>query len=109
MKSNPQLYIIAGPNGAGKTTFAREFLPHYADRKQFVNADVIAKDLASFSPESAALRAGRHLLGQIRLYANKIETIPLAIWRNGKVQWVRAEKLLPLKELRKRTKRSVRR
>ena len=32
---------------------------------------------------------------------------PLAIWRNGKVQWVRAEKLLPLKELKKRTKRSA--
>ena len=34
---------------------------------------------------------------------------PLAIWRNGKVQWVRAEKLLPLRELRKRAKKSVRR
>lgn len=30
---------------------------------------------------------------------------PLAIWRNGRVEWVRAEKLLPLKELKKRTKR----
>ena len=29
---------------------------------------------------------------------------PLAVWRNGRVEWVRAEKLLPLKELKKRTK-----
>ena len=33
---------------------------------------------------------------------------PLAIWRNGRVQWIRAEKLLPLRELKKRSKRAVR-
>ena len=38
-----ELYTIAGPNGAGKTTFAREFLPNYADCKNFVNADLIAQ------------------------------------------------------------------
>ena len=32
---------------------------------------------------------------------------PLAIWRNGKVEWVRAEELLPIRELKKRAKRSV--
>ena len=67
----PRLYIIAGPNGAGKTTFAREFLPYYADCKQFVNADFIAGGLAPFSPETAALRAGRLLLEQVRLLAEK--------------------------------------
>ena len=50
-----ELYVIAGPNGAGKTTFAREFLPNYADCKNFVNADLIAKGMAPFSPETAAL------------------------------------------------------
>jgi len=40
MKLN--VYIIAGPNGAGKTTFAREFLPHYANCTNFINADLIA-------------------------------------------------------------------
>ena len=69
--SRPNLYIIAGPNGAGKTTFARKFLPRYADCKQFVNADLIAGGLAPFSPETAALRAGRLLLEQIRLLAEK--------------------------------------
>lgn len=68
---SPQLYIIAGPHGAGKTTFAREFLPHYVDCKQFVNADFIAGGLAPFSPETAALRAGRLLLEQIRLLTQK--------------------------------------
>jgi len=65
------LYIIAGPNGAGKTTFAREFLPNYADCKNFVNADLIAQAMAPFSPETAAVRAGRMMLGEIRSFAKK--------------------------------------
>jgi predicted ABC-type ATPase len=65
------LYIIAGPNGAGKTTFAREFLPNYADCKNFVNADLIAEAIAPFSPETAALRAGRTMLEEIRSFARK--------------------------------------
>ena len=66
---HPRLYVVAGPNGAGKTTFARKFLPDYAHCKQFVNADLIASGLSPFSPEAAALRAGRLLLEQIRLLA----------------------------------------
>src|SRR6266478_3471288 len=53
-----RVYIIAGPNGAGKTTFAREFLPNYADCKNFINADLIAQGVSPFSPETAAFRAG---------------------------------------------------
>ena len=30
---------------------------------------------------------------------------PLAIWRNGRVEWIRAEELLPIRELNKRPKR----
>ena len=65
------LYIIAGPNGVGKTTFAREFLPNYADCKNFVNADLIAQAMAPFSPETAAVRAGRMMLREIRSFATK--------------------------------------
>lgn len=61
----PNLYIIAGPNGVGKTTFAREFLPHYVDCLEFVNADLIASGLSPFAPERAAIRAGRLVLEQI--------------------------------------------
>lgn len=67
----PYLYIVAGPNGSGKTTFARTFLPEFAQCTQFVNADLIAGGLSPFSPETAALRAGRLLLEQIRLLASK--------------------------------------
>jgi predicted ABC-type ATPase len=66
-----ELYIIAGPNGAGKTTFAREFLPNYAGCKNLVNADLIAQGIAPFSPETAALRAGRTMLEEIRSFAER--------------------------------------
>jgi predicted ABC-type ATPase len=69
--SNPNLYIIAGPNGAGKTTFAKEFLPHYVKCLEFVNADLIASGLSPFSPERAAIRAGRLMLEQIHLLADR--------------------------------------
>jgi predicted ABC-type ATPase len=58
---SPSVYIIAEPNGAGKTTFATEFLPNYADCKNFVNADLIAQGMSPFSPEAAAFRAGLRL------------------------------------------------
>ena len=65
----PNLYIIAGPNGAGKTTFARKFLPDYAKCLEFVNVDLIARGLAPFHPERAALKAGRIMLEQIHSLA----------------------------------------
>ena len=65
------LYIIAGPNGAGKTTFARKFLPEYAECKNFINADLIAAGMSPFSPEAAAMRAGRLMLSGIRCYRQR--------------------------------------
>ena len=67
MSSNA--YIVAGPNGVGKTTFAREFLPNYADCRNFINADLIAAGLSPFSPESAGIRAGRLVLEEIERLA----------------------------------------
>ena len=65
------LYIIAGPNGVGKTTFATKFLPKYANCPNFINADLIAKGMSPFSPELAALRAGRLVLSEIRFFARR--------------------------------------
>ncbi len=65
MEEAPRVIIIAGPNGAGKTTFAREFLPREAACPVFVNADLIAAGIAPFSPETAALRAGRLMLEEL--------------------------------------------
>lgn len=68
---NPSVYIIAGPNGAGKTTFAREFLPRYADCRNFINADLIAEGISPFSPGAAAFQAGRLMLEEIRRFAER--------------------------------------
>ena len=62
---------MAGPNGAGKTTFAREFLPNYADCKNFVNADLIAAGVSPFAPETAAFRAAKLMLKEIELFAKQ--------------------------------------
>ena len=60
-----KIIIIAGPNGAGKTTFARSFLPEEAQCPRFINADLIAAGLSPFAPETAAIKAGRLMLGEI--------------------------------------------
>ena len=58
--------IIAEPNGAGKTTFAREYLPSGANCPIFINADLIAADLAPFAPKTASINAGRLMLNEIK-------------------------------------------
>ncbi len=69
-----KIVIIAGPNGAGKTTFAREFLPNEACCTAFVNADLIAEGLAPFTPERAAMTAGRIMLEQIHRHVRQGES-----------------------------------
>jgi predicted ABC-type ATPase len=72
VKRKPNLYIIAGPNGSGKTTFVKRFLPFYVDCLNFVNADLIASGLAPFSPEIAAVKAGKLMLEEIEKYRNQM-------------------------------------
>src|SRR5207237_9588526 len=68
---SPSIYIIAGPNGVGKTTFAREFLPNYADCRNFVNADLIAQGVSPLSPETAAFCAGNVMFPDLHLLAQR--------------------------------------
>ena len=81
---DPNVYIIAGPNGAGKTTFAREFLPKYANCRNFINADLIAAGMSSFSPEGAAIRAGRLMLGEIELSMRRRDVFGYETTRAGR-------------------------
>jgi len=80
---NKRVVIIAGPNGAGKTTFAREFLPNEADCPIFVNADVIAAGLAPSTPETAAVRAGRLMLQEIRNHVSRGESFAFETTLSG--------------------------
>lgn len=78
-----KILIIAGPNGAGKTTFAREFLQQEADCHTFINADYIAHGLSPFSPETAAMKAGRIMLSELEHYTRQLKSIALETTLSG--------------------------
>ena len=63
--AQPNCYIIAGPNGAGKTTFATRFLPLYANCRNFINPDLLARAYSPFDPDAGMRRAGRAVLERI--------------------------------------------
>lgn len=58
----PKLVILAGPNGAGKSTCAAQVLRGSYQVETFVNADVIARGLSAFSPETSAFEAAAIML-----------------------------------------------
>src|SRR5690349_19862316 len=64
-RKHANCYIIAGSNGAGKTTFATEFLPLYANCRNFINPDLLARAYSPFDPDAGILRAGRTVLERI--------------------------------------------
>ena len=67
----PSVVILAGPNGAGKSTAAPALLHGTLAVNVFVNADVIARGLSAFDPESAAIAAGRIMLARLRELAEQ--------------------------------------
>jgi predicted ABC-type ATPase len=62
----PSVVILAGPNGAGKSTAAPDLLHGALEVSEFVNADVIARGLSAFNPDSVAIAAGRVMLARIQ-------------------------------------------
>lgn len=62
----PSVVILAGPNGAGKSTVAPSLLRGVLAVDQFVNADEIARGLAGFAPDTAAIPAGRAMLSRLK-------------------------------------------
>jgi predicted ABC-type ATPase len=67
----PNLVVLAGPNGAGKSTTADKLLVGALQVMEFVNADVIARGLSAFRPETAAVEAGRIMLNRLRYLATQ--------------------------------------
>ena len=67
----PSIVILAGPNGAGKSTAASALLQGTLAVEEFVNADVIARDLSGEDPDRAAIGAGRVMLTRMRELADQ--------------------------------------
>ena len=63
--AQPYVIVIAGPNGAGKSTAAPDILRGAMAVTEFVNADVIARGLSAFAPESVAVSAGKLMLRRL--------------------------------------------
>jgi len=66
----PTVIVLAGPNGAGKTTAAPRLLRDALGLVEFVNADTIARGLAGFDPDLAAIEAGTIMFDRIRRLAS---------------------------------------
>jgi predicted ABC-type ATPase len=64
--SRPQVAVLGGINGAGKTTASQRLLRDALRIPLFTNADVIARGLNAFDPESEAVKAGRIMLEYLR-------------------------------------------
>jgi predicted ABC-type ATPase len=67
----PNVVVIAGPNGAGKSTVAPVLLSDTLGVDELINADLIAKGLSYFRPESVAIQSGRIMLNRIRYLRSK--------------------------------------
>ena len=73
--------IIAGPNGAGKTTLARECLPQGLP---FVNADLVAAELAAAGSPASDARAGRLMLEELDAHARAGRSFALETTLSGR-------------------------
>lgn len=67
----PRIVVLAGPNGAGKTTLAPRLLQGALHVSEFLNADLIARGIAPFAPESVAFEAGEILLRRMDALADR--------------------------------------
>ena len=80
MAEPPKVVVIAGPNGAGKSTAASRILQEAFAVQEFVNADVIARGLSAFKPESVALMlAGLGIGGLVS--RRRVGQFAVEIWR----------------------------
>jgi len=77
---NPKLFVIAGPNGAGKSTGAATILPSRFPTERFLNADDIAKALATDS----AIEAGRVMIRRMHELRKRRETFAFETTLSGK-------------------------
>ena len=84
LATNPSVIALAGPNGAGKSTAGPKLLKQTLGVTEFVNADVIAQGLSGFSPEGAAIAAGRIMLARLKQLARQQRTFAFETTLSGR-------------------------
>jgi predicted ABC-type ATPase len=67
----PVVVVLGGINGSGKTTSSQKLLADKLALMSFVNADIIARGLNGFDPESVAAEAGAIMIERIRKLADE--------------------------------------
>ncbi len=70
MPHHPEIFVVAGPNGAGKSTGAAVILPKRFPTDRFLNADDIAKALATDS----RIESGKVMLRRMQKLRDQSET-----------------------------------
>ncbi len=68
---NSHVVVIGGPNGAGKSTAATHLLRGPLAVEEFVDADVIARELSGSNPDTVAIEAGRIMLRRLDVLAGR--------------------------------------
>lgn len=93
-ESAPSIIVIAAPNGAGKFAAAPALLRDTLLVSEYVSADVIAQGLSAFAPETAALRAGRTMLGRLHELAEARRTFAFETTRASRsfAPWLARQK-----------------
>lgn len=66
----PVVVVLGGINGSGKTTSSKKLLADRLALLSFVNADVIAKGINGFDPESVAMEAGAIMIERLHKLAD---------------------------------------
>ena len=69
MPARPTILLLGGPNGSGKSTLARGLVLETFGIARFLNADTLARGLAAYAPDLAAVSAGRVMLEEMRRLA----------------------------------------
>ena len=67
---SPSIYVHCGTERRGQDDLCAR-IPAELRCRNFINADLIAQGMAPFSPETAAFRAGKLMLTEIDLLAQR--------------------------------------
>ena len=81
---DPRFVLLAGPNGSGKSTVSPTIVRDVWGITRFLNADTIARGLAGFDPDAAAVSAGRVMIEEARRHIAAGQSFAVETTLSGK-------------------------